>query len=102
MSPLDRDTCRLVCACSLAAVNHGLVNHAETIRDALPHLVSDPADGRILEATLLIGLDRTAQALQLLRHDHSSAADTLRLLLQSRHRSAPANPPPASSCVLFG
>jgi type III secretion system SsaH family protein len=101
MRPLKSDTCRLLCECALAAANHGLVTHAETIRVALPHLISVPADRRILEATLLIGLEQPHEALKLLSHDSSMEANTLRRLIESPRLAAPASSPPYSP-ALFG
>lgn len=102
MKPLESDICRLLCECALAAVNHGLLPQAETIRIALPHLVSAPADRRILEATLLIGLHQPHEAMKLLSNDPSSEASTLRHLMESPHRAPSALPTAPYSGALFG
>ncbi|AZD09533.1 hypothetical protein C4K26_4139 [Pseudomonas chlororaphis] len=97
MKVLERDVCRIVCETGLAAVNHGFVEQVETIRSALPHLVSEPADLRILQATLLIGLSRRHEALALLAGDASDEANTLRRLIESASQDAltlPAQPSP--------
>lgn len=88
MNVLERDVCRIVCETGLAAVNHGFIEQAETIRSALPHLVSDPAALRILQATLLIGLSHVHEALELLAGDASDEANTLRRLIDSASREA--------------
>ncbi|WP_051673174.1 EscG/YscG/SsaH family type III secretion system needle protein co-chaperone [Pseudomonas chlororaphis] len=102
MKPLERDICRLLCECGLAAANHGLAAHAETIRAALPHLVSAPTDRRILEATLLIGLAQTHEAMKLLSHDTSLEASTLRQLIESSRSTRLASPTQPYSPALFG
>ncbi|MBK5415409.1 EscG/YscG/SsaH family type III secretion system needle protein co-chaperone [Pseudomonas sp. TH31] len=83
MNVLERDICRIVCEVGLAAANHGFFAQAETIRNALPHLVEALTDRRILEATLLIGLGQTHQAMKLLVADASDEANTLRCLIES-------------------
>lgn len=97
MNILERDVCRIVCETGLAAVNHGFVDHAETIRSALPHLVGEPAVLRILQATLLIGLSQVREATELLAEDASVEANTLRRLIESASRDAPISATPPSS-----
>lgn len=83
MNLLERDVCRIICETVLAAVNHGFVEQVETIRSALPHLMREPADRRILEAALLIGLGHVHEAMRLLVGDASGEANTLRRLIES-------------------
>lgn len=97
MSVLERDVCRIVCETALVAVNHGFVEQAETMRRALPHLVSDPATLRILQATLLIGLSHVDGALEVLAGDASDEANTLRRLIDSASRDALSLATPPSS-----
>lgn len=101
MRLLESDICRLLCECGLAAANHGLALQAETIRAALAHLVCAPADRRILEATLLIGLEQTHEAMKLLSNDISPSACTLRRLIESSRSVELASNPPYSP-ALFG
>ncbi|MHC8397979.1 EscG/YscG/SsaH family type III secretion system needle protein co-chaperone [Pseudomonas sp. MDT1-17] len=102
MRRLESDICRLLCECGLAAANHGLAAHAETIRAALPHLVGAPTDRRILEATLLIGLEQMHEAMKLLSNDTSMEACTLRQLIESPRSAGLASPTPPHFPALFG
>ncbi|MDN7673338.1 EscG/YscG/SsaH family type III secretion system needle protein co-chaperone [Burkholderia oklahomensis] len=88
MTALARDVRRLLVECGLAAVNHGLARHAWAIYDALPALVADPADRRLVEATMLIGLGRDGPAARLLASMPGPEAALLRGLLA-----------PTSACV---
>ncbi|WP_429547402.1 EscG/YscG/SsaH family type III secretion system needle protein co-chaperone [Pseudomonas frederiksbergensis] len=97
MNVLERDICRIVCETGLAAVNHGFIEQVETIRNALPYLVKEHADRRILEATLLIGLGQTHRAMKLLVGDSSDEANTLRCLIESTARDDRSLPKPPSS-----
>ncbi|WP_082728269.1 EscG/YscG/SsaH family type III secretion system needle protein co-chaperone [Burkholderia mayonis] len=81
MTALAQDVRRLLVECGLAAVNHGLARHAWAIYDALPALVADPADRRLVEATMLIGLGRDGSAARLLASMPGPEAALLRGLL---------------------
>ncbi len=83
MNILESHICRIICETGLAAVNHGFIEQVETIRSALPHLVEDPGNRRIIEATLLIGLERIHDAITLLAGDSSDEANMLRRLVES-------------------
>ncbi|CAI8807649.1 EscG/YscG/SsaH family type III secretion system needle protein co-chaperone [Pseudomonas zeae] len=102
MKLLESDICRLLCECGLAAANHSLIVQAQTILTALPHLVSAPADRRILEATLLIGLEQQHEALKVLNNDESTEASTLRQLIESARSDRQPRVAPLYSPALFG
>lgn len=97
MNVLERDVCRIVCETGLAAVNHNFVEQVETILSALPHLVNESADLRIIQATLLIGLSHVHEAIELLAGDASDEANTLRRLIESAPQDAPTTSTPPSS-----
>ncbi|WP_082722434.1 EscG/YscG/SsaH family type III secretion system needle protein co-chaperone [Burkholderia mayonis] len=91
MTALAQDVRRLLVECGLAAVNHGLARHAWAIYDALPALIADPADRRLVEATMLIGLGRDGSAARLLASTPGPEAALLRGLLAPSSASASAS-----------
>ncbi|RQR48093.1 EscG/YscG/SsaH family type III secretion system needle protein co-chaperone [Burkholderia sp. Bp9126] len=95
MTTLEQAVHRLIVECGLAATNHGLTGHAWAIYDMLPVLVSDPADRRLIEATMLIGFGHDGAAERLLEQAVGPQAAVLRQLLAPR--SLADNAPPSHS-----
>jgi len=66
MSTLKREDRRLLVELAFCAVNHGLIQQAESIRLALSVLIADDAVRRRCDILLLIGLHRIDEAKVLL------------------------------------
>lgn len=83
---LNKDVRKIIIEAGLTASNHQLIAEANSIQAALPFLIENEQNRRIVAASMLIGLGEITSAQKILHGDLSDEAGILRRLIKQGHQ----------------